>query len=164
MKMETETIRLFRRRYIPDEMIELKDDEILSFKDNLIITKWNSLKPRTDFAGGFSAYFIDRGIKVSKILDKDGNLVHWYCDIVEPEIDAQKGLYIFHDLLIDVIVEPDYSVKVLDMDEFADIMEQGMMTTATIAKALRAADSLLRIIYSGQFHDLTCHIENFSPK
>ena len=34
--------RLFRRRFIPDENIELKDDMILALEPNLIITSWTN--------------------------------------------------------------------------------------------------------------------------
>lgn len=113
-------IQLFRRRYIPDEIKELKDDIVLSVTDDMILTKWNVLKPRKDIARGVSAYFIDKGIKVSKVYDSEDNLVYWYCDIVETvhEKDSQK--YVFNDLLIDVLVYPDGFVKVVDIDEFAE--------------------------------------------
>ena len=64
-------IQLFRRRYIPDEIKELKDDIVLSVTDDMILTKWNVLKPRKDIARGVSAYFIDKGIKVSKVYDSE---------------------------------------------------------------------------------------------
>ncbi|MBQ2320552.1 MAG: DUF402 domain-containing protein, partial [Lachnospiraceae bacterium] len=62
-------LKLFRRRFIPEEIVELKDDKILSIDktNNIIITKWNVLKPRNDIDHGISAYFINDGIKVSKI-------------------------------------------------------------------------------------------------
>ena len=41
-----EQIRLFRRRFLPDEVTELKDDTVLFLSDDLILTKWNVLKPR----------------------------------------------------------------------------------------------------------------------
>ena len=118
--------RLFRRRFIPDENIELKDDMILALEPNLIITSWNVLKPRRDISRGVSAYFIDKGIKVSKVFDNAGQMVYWYCDIIETHYDEKENIYTFNDLLIDVIVYPDGQVEVLDMDEFADAMEQGI--------------------------------------
>ena len=116
--------RLFRRRFIPDENIELKDDMILALEPNLIITSWNVLKPRRDISRGVSAYFIDKGIKVSKVFDNAGQMVYWYCDIIETHYDEKENIYTFNDLLIDVVVYPDGQVEVLDMDEFADAMEQ----------------------------------------
>ena len=152
-------LKLFRRRFIPEEIVELKDDKILSIDkiNNIIITTWNVLKPRNDIDHGISAYFINDGIKVSKIFNSDGNLVYWYCDIIETVHD--NNTYTFNDLLIDIIIHPDGKVEVVDMDEFADVMENGILTNNTIAKALRCANSLLKDIYSGNFGKYTRYIE-----
>ena len=152
--------RLFRRRFIPDENIELKDDMILALEPNLIITSWNVLKPRRDISRGVSAYFIDKGIKVSKVFDNAGQMVYWYCDIIETHYDEKENIYTFKDLLIDVIVYPDGQVEVLDMDEFADAMEQGILSVGTIAHAMRATDDLLHTIYAGEFEKYTHYIDD----
>ncbi len=144
------SIRLFRRRYLPDEMIELKDDKILFMSPEIIVTKWDVLKPRSDIARGYSAYFLDQGVKLSKEYDPQGNLAYWYCDIVKPVIDEAAGTYAFHDLLIDVLIFPDGMVKVVDLDEFADIMEQGILDPADYLAALRTTDALLKKIYGGE--------------
>ena len=152
--------RLFQRRFIPDENIELKDDMILALEPNLIITSWNVLKPRRDISRGVSAYFIDKGIKVSKVFDNAGQMVYWYCDIIETHYDEKENIYTFNDLLIDVIVYPDGQVEVLDMDEFADAMEQGILSVGTIAHAMRATDDLLHTIYAGEFEKYTHYIDD----
>lgn len=152
--------RLFRRRFIPDENIELKDDMILALEPNLIITSWNVLKPRRDISHGVSAYFIDKGIKVSKVFDNAGQMVYWYCDIIETHYDEKENTYTFNDLLIDVVVYPDGQVEVLDMDEFADAMEQGILSVGTIAHAMRATDDLLHTIYAGEFEKYTHYIDD----
>ena len=152
--------RLFRRRFIPDENIELKDDMILALEPNLIITSWNVLKPRRDISRGVSAYFIDKGIKVSKVIDNAGQMVYWYCDIIETHYDEKENIYTFNDLLIDVVVYPDGQVEVLDMDEFADAMEQGILSVGTIAHAMRATDDLLHTIYAGEFEKYTHYIDD----
>lgn len=152
--------RLFRRRFIPDENIELKDDMILALEPNLIITSWNVLKPRRDISRGVSAYFIDKGIKVSKVFDNAGQMVYWYCDIIETHYDEKENIYTFNDLLIDVVVYPDGHVEVLDMDEFADAMEQGILSVGTIAHAMRATDDLLHTIYAGEFEKYTHYIDD----
>lgn len=152
--------RLFRRRFIPDENIELKDDMILALEPNLIITSWNVLKPRRDISRGVSAYFIDKGIKVSKVFDNAGQMVYWYCDIIETHYDKKENIYTFNDLLIDVVVYPDGQVEVLDMDEFADAMEQGILSVGTIAHAMRATDDLLHTIYAGEFEKYTHYIDD----
>lgn len=152
--------RLFRRRFIPDENIELKDDMILALEPNLIITSWNVLKPRRDISRGVSAYIIDKGIKVSKVFDNAGQMVYWYCDIIETHYDENENTYTFNDLLIDVVVYPDGQVEVLDMDEFADAMEQGILSVGTIAHAMRATDDLLHTIYAGEFEKYTHYIDD----
>lgn len=152
--------RLFRRRFIPDENIELKDDMILALEPNLIITSWNVLKPRRDISRGVSAYFIDKVIKVSKVFDNAGQMVYWYCDIIETHYDEKENTYTFNDLLIDVVVYPDGQVEVLDMDEFADAMEQGILSVGTIAHAMRATDDLLHTIYAGEFEKYTHYIDD----
>ena len=152
--------RLFRRRFIPDENIELKDDLILALEPTIIITRWNVLKPRRAISRGVSAYFIDKGIKVSKVFDNAGQMVYWYCDIIETHYDEKENIYTFNDLLIDVVVYPDGQVEVLDMDEFADAMEQGILSVGTIAHAMRATDDLLHTIYAGEFEKYTHYIDD----
>ena len=150
---------LYRRRFIPDEMVELKDDLILSISDDLIVTSWDVLKPRMDISRGISAYYPKKGIKIIKMYDNAGKMVYWYCDIIDTEYQADTNTYIFNDLLLDVLVYPDGQVEVLDMDEFADAMEQGILSMGLIAKAMRITDELLQIIYSGKFGEYTKPID-----
>lgn len=154
-----EQVRLFRRRFLPDELTELKDDIILSITDDVILTKWDVLKPRKDIAYGVSAYFIKLGVKVSKVYNAAHQLVYWYCDIVEAEINTDTHTYTFNDLLIDVLVYPDGHVEVVDMDEFADVMEKNILPSSISIAALRKTDNLLHLIYAGKFSELTKYIE-----
>lgn len=142
---------LYRKRVIPNELIPLKDDVILVQKDNLIITKWNTLHPRKDIAWGLSAYYIDHGFKVSKIFDKENHLVYWYCDIIHTKFDSNLNTIIFEDLLLDVIVYENGVVHVIDLDELVDAMDLELISQDTAKDALRTLDSLLKIIYSGKF-------------
>lgn len=151
-------IRLYRKRYIPNELIYLKDDIILLQSDDIIITKWNTLKPRQDFSNGVSAYFMKDSYKVSKIYDKSGNVVYWYCDILNIEKDIEKNVIIFEDLLVDVIVYENGMVKVVDVSELADALDHKIITAEMVTKSLRILDSLLSTIYSGKFDTLQMHI------
>ena len=60
-------IQLFRKRLIPEEIVELKDDKIIKRNQNIIITKWKTLKPRTDFSHGISCYFLDKGYHKNRL-------------------------------------------------------------------------------------------------
>lgn len=143
-------INIYRKRYFPNELIHLKNDIILHTEQNLIVTKWNTLRPRTDIACGISAYLIDKNIKVSKIFDCHQQLVHWYCDIILTE-QTEEHTFIFTDLLIDIIIDPDCTVHVVDMDELGDYIQNGTISPELACLALHAADHLLRSIENGEF-------------
>lgn len=154
-------LKLYRKRYIPNETIFLKDDEILLANSELIITKWTVLKPRKDISWGISAYYMEHNFKISKIFDADNKLVYWYCDIIHTE-HPDSSTYIFHDLLVDIIVHPDGFVRVVDLDEIADVIEQSdNLTKEMIIKAMRSTNYLLTLIYDGQFKHLTKIIEDY---
>lgn len=143
---------LYRKRFIPQETIHLKDDIILYNSDNLIITKWNSLKPRSDISHGISAYFVDNNFKISKIFNKNNNLVYWYCDIIHVIKNFVNNSIIFEDLLIDIIIYDDDFVKVVDIEEVADAHAAGLISLELMYKSLRATSELLDIIYKGNFN------------
>lgn len=153
-------IELYRKRYIPNEIIHLKDDKILIHDKNLIITKWNTLKPRKDIDHGISAYFIDKGIKVSKIFDKNHSFVYWYCDIIHINEDITNHSIYFNDLLVDVVLYENGTVKILDLDELADALEKNIINTQIATEALRILNHLLEIIYSGNFDTLCKYIND----
>jgi predicted RNA-binding protein associated with RNAse of E/G family len=140
---------LYRRRYIPNELIYLKDDIILLNEDDLIITKWVTLHPHKDIASGISAFYIDKGYKISKIYDKNNHVVYWYCDIIQTKKDPNKNTVIFEDLLIDVILYEDGTIHILDLDELSDALDSQLITQAEATYALRTLDSLLHLIYQG---------------
>lgn len=152
-------INLYRRRFIPNELTLLKNDKILYMDENLIITSWNTLKPRSDFASGISAYYRKEGFKISRHYGADGSLTRWYCDIITEE-KSENGI-IFSDLLIDVIIYPDGTVQVVDLDEAADALEQKLITPDMLMQALRSADKLLSCLRKGQFHKLTDCMTNY---
>ena len=154
------SLRLYRKRYIPNESILLKDDQILLAKDNLIVTRWKTLKPRKDICFGYSAYFINKGFKVSKMYNADKELVYWYCDIIDTTYYPETNSYIFQDLLADVLVYPDGSVKVLDLDEVSDLLDEGVIDASIVSKALRFLNDLLQIIYNNEFHTYQKIIED----
>ncbi len=54
---------------------------------------------------------------------------------------------------------PDGFVKVVDLDEFKEALEQELLTPDEVIKALGYLDSLLRIIYDGKFGELQDEIE-----
>lgn len=146
---------LYRERLLPKECIHLKDDEIVSYDEKRMVTKWKALKPRKDLHHGFSVYFFEEGYKVSQFLREDGSLLYWYCDIIDARYEKENNALIVRDLLADVIIMPDGFVKVVDIGEMADLYEEGALTKEDMGKALRSLDALLTIIYDGRFSELS---------
>lgn len=151
--MSSSNILLYRRRFIPNELKPLADDKILYMDDTLIITSWRTLKPRSDFASGISAYYRKEGFKISRHYGADGNFTRWYCDIITET--KEENRLIFSDLLIDVVIFPDGTVRVVDLDEAADALEQGLITAEMLSQALRSTNKLLTYIHQGRFSELT---------
>lgn len=143
---------LYRRRLIPNECILLKDDVILSCTDNMILTKWNALRPKKELHHGFSAYFLKEHIKVSKFCKEDNTFMYWYCDVVDYETDESAGTVTSIDLCVDVVVYPDGRLKVLDLDELVQARREGLLTQGQLEYALLATGDLLDDIYHERFH------------
>lgn len=144
-------VRLYRRRFIPDERILLKDDIIVSICEDRLVTRWDVLTKRHDFTHGSSCYFFKEGWKISRFMTEDDRLLYWYCDIIETEYDAKENAYTLNDLLIDVIVYPDGRVEVVDIDEAALALEKDIIPKELVIKALYRLNELLKVIYSGRF-------------
>ncbi len=162
--MTKDNLKIYRRRYIPDETKLLKDDEVLRLDKEALITRWKSIKPRNDFAGGISAFFIPNGWKISKILDSDGNLLYWYCDIIEVIMNEEENSFLYNDLLFDIVVYPDESYKVLDCDEAAMAFEKGLITQTQLINALHSMHELLEVIYHSRFDRLQAVIDEFDKE
>lgn len=145
---------LYRRRIIPEECVLLKDDIILSCDEDHIVTSWHALRPKKDLHHGSSCYFLKEGFKVSKFCRENGDLLYWYCDIVDFDFHSSDNSLIVTDLLADVIVYPDGFVKVVDLDELVTALDTRSIGLDTLKSSLLRLDRLLTIIYSGNFDSL----------
>ena len=62
-------------------------------------------------------YWLDRWYNVFRFSGRDGNLRNYYCNVNQPpSFDGHVLSYI--DLDIDVLVAPDLTYKILDLDDF----------------------------------------------
>lgn len=150
---------LYRKRLIPNECNLLENDEILYLDENLIITRWKTIRPKKELSHGLSAFFLDKGVKVSKFYNHQDQLICWYCDIITHTHDPKTNTYIMTDLLADVLVYPDGTVKVVDLDELAQAAEKKLITEKQLFMALKQLDWLLQVIYSGKFETLQAQLE-----
>lgn len=144
---------LYRKRLIPSECVLLKDDKILFYDGSILVTCWKALKPKPDLHHGRSVCYLDRGYKISEFYDKDNNLLYTYCDIIKQDLTPDNAL-IITDLLADVIVYPDGRVKVVDIDEFVEALNEGSLPLEDLKSALLSLSSLLEIIYDGRLLEL----------
>lgn len=150
---------LYRQRLIPKECVLLKDDIILECNEDLILTKWNALKPKKDLHHGYSCYFLKEGFKISKFYRADNSLLYWYCDIVDYTYREDDNALVVTDLLADVIIYPDGFVKVVDIDEMVTCLDSGDISVGQLKTSLTNLDRLLQIIYGNRFGEFTRHIE-----
>jgi len=151
-------MRLFRKRLNPEEIRELRDDTVVFRDADKIITKWTTINPKIEFSHGASCYFVDEGYKISKIYGDGNEFKFYYCDIIFVEITGEDVIYT--DLLLDVVVEGDGSSRVLDLDELIAAHEANGISTDEMLFALGALDRLLKIIYKGNFKELTQNIDD----
>ncbi len=144
-------LQIYRKRIIPSEYILLKDDEIVEQNEDVILTRWKTLKPKSEFDHGSSCYYLNQGIKVSKFYRADGSLLYWYCDIVEYQWSQDRQSLIVTDLLADVVLYPSGRLKVMDLDELADAMDQGLITGEQMSRCLHQLSDLLLAIDRDKF-------------
>ena len=146
---------LYRKRHIPLEIKSLNDDEILLVTDDVIVTKWNTFKPKKEFSKGVSYTFLNEGYKISKFMKDNGETVYYYCDIINSEYQKEKNTWIFTDLLVDVKIYPSGFVEVVDVGEVAEALDSGLINEEIVKELLVKLDKLLEIVYSGKWKDMT---------
>ena len=147
---------VLRKRYIPFETVDISGDELISRSEDLLVTRWKPIKRRSDISGGMSYTFLKEGYKVSKFLGPSGEFKYWYCDIINVNYDEEADKYTLTDLLLDVKIMPDGSVIVLDVEEVAEAMEKGIITTEEACTSLRILAKVLELAYAGKFPPTLC--------
>jgi len=147
---------IYRKRYIPDETVDISGDELIHRSDELLITRWNAIKPRADFARGISFTFLKDGFKISRYYDHDGKFLYWYCDIIEVQYNQEEDSYTLVDLLLDVKVMADGTLQVLDAGELAEALEENLINLDQACQGLKTMDQLLNLVYAGEFPPAPC--------
>jgi protein associated with RNAse G/E len=95
-------------------------------------------------------YWLDRWYNVFRFTDLNGNLRSFYCNInVPPTFDGEMLSYV--DLDIDVLVDADYSFRVLDLEEFEENAVRYDYSTEVHDNAHRALAELIALIEKRQF-------------
>ena len=90
-------------------------------------------------------YWLDRWYNIFRFGDSDRRLKKFYCNInMPPQFDGQTLTYV--DLDIDVLVEPDLSYKVLDLEDFEDNARHYNYPSDIQQRARRALDEVIGLI------------------
>ena len=150
---------LYRKRIIPDECIKLKDDAILYHDSSMIVTSWRAFSQKDYLSYGYSCYFIENGIKLSKFYKSDDTFSRWYFDIVSYQDGPIANSIMVVDLLADVIVYPDGLIKVVDLDELAEALSKNLITSRQMNECLNNLNKLLTKLYAGKLPELIMPLE-----
>ena len=90
-------------------------------------------------------YWLDRWYNIFRFAQPDGKLRNYYCNVnVPPTFDGQTLSYV--DLDLDILVEPDFSYRILDVEDFERNAGHYDYTVEVQANARRAVDDLVRMI------------------
>lgn len=90
-------------------------------------------------------YWLDRWYNVFRFLEPDGSVRNFYCNVNMPPA-LEGGTLTYVDLDIDIVVAPDLSYEVLDLDEFEQNAARYDYPEEVRSKALRALDELQALI------------------
>jgi len=90
-------------------------------------------------------YWLDRWYNIFRFARPDGQLRNYYCNVNVPAtFDGETLSYV--DLDLDILVDPDFSYKVLDVEDFESNVLRYGYTEKVQSKARQALDELVRMI------------------
>jgi protein associated with RNAse G/E len=94
-------------------------------------------------------YWLDRWYNVFRFLEDDGTTRLYYCNLsMPPAISGNILTYI--DLDIDILVRPDFSYQILDLEEFAANAARYDYSEQVKTQAHEAVDELISVIKARQ--------------
>ena len=144
-------MKIYRKRYIPNEIVDISGDELIYKDDEMIVTKWKPIHPREDVAWGISYTLLKKGWKISKFYGFEDELRYWYCDIIEADYDAENDILTTTDLLVDLKIYPDDTHEVLDLEELDEAIEEKLITLEQKEDALSKLNELLELVEDKKF-------------
>ena len=95
-------------------------------------------------------YWLDRWYNVFRFLNEEGGTRLYYCNINRPPT-LEGDVLSYVDLDIDVLVQPDFSFEILDLEEFEVNAVRYGYSDELKSKTRAALDELVAIIESRQF-------------
>ncbi len=95
-------------------------------------------------------YWLNRWYNVFRFLKDDGTTRLWYCNINTPP-GFRDGVLSYVDLDIDILVQPDFSFQVLDMEEFEMNARKYGYSAEEKRQAHKALEELIAMIEKREF-------------
>jgi protein associated with RNAse G/E len=95
-------------------------------------------------------YWLDRWYNIFRFAQPDGKLRNYYCNVNKPpEFDGARLSYV--DLDLDILVEPDFSYRILDAEDFEMNARLYSYSQEVQANARVAVDELVTMIETRAF-------------
>lgn len=95
-------------------------------------------------------YWLDRWYNVFRFAHPDGRLRNYYCNVsVPPTFDGEILSYV--DLDLDILVEPDFTHQILDVEDFEANAKLYRYSAEVEANARQAIEELVRMIETREF-------------
>lgn len=92
--------------------------------------KWLQLIPYND------------NYSIAAMINKKNEIELWYIDMIADYGIDNDGIAYFHDLYLDLVVYPDGTIKIDDMDELVDAFEQKVINVDLYKLALETSEKL----------------------
>ena len=95
-------------------------------------------------------YWLDRWYNIFRFAEPNGSLRNYYCNInVPPTLDGKTLSYVNLDM--DILVRPDFSYNLLDLEEFESNAMRYSYPAEVQANAQDAVNELLKMIRTRAF-------------
>ena len=95
-------------------------------------------------------YWLDRWYNIFRFAKPNGELRNYYCNVNVPPTFVE-GVLSYVDLDLDILVEPDFSYRILDRDDFEQSVELYRYPEEVQTNALSAVNELVAMIEARQF-------------
>lgn len=95
-------------------------------------------------------YWLDRWYNVFRFAQPNGGLRNYYCNVNVPAT-FDNDVLSYVDLDLDILVEPDFSCRILDVEDFERNAECYNYSAEVSENARRAVDELLGMIQAREF-------------
>ena len=130
------------------EINEVSEVQIWKFNgEDMVVCdkgiKWMSILPQNDF------------YCITAMMNEKKEILVWYIDMIASQGTDSDGIPYFNDLYLDLVVYPDGTVMVDDMDELEEALLQKDITQEQYDLAVNTCDKLK----NGILHDISRFIE-----